>query len=109
MLSSYDFRLMWRSGADLPLTLTLARTRRDDGERDHDGRDRLAGRAIRGAQRLRRLDSCGKAGKSSGERGNEMRPNNSSIAALHVPAHAGQACAFSLASKTTAKTTTKTV
>ncbi|ASY58650.1 hypothetical protein SS05631_c37380 [Sinorhizobium sp. CCBAU 05631] len=38
-----------------------------------------------------------------------MRPNNSSIAALHVPAHAGQACAFSLASKTTAKTTTKTV
>jgi hypothetical protein len=39
-----------------------------------------------------------------------MRPNGASIAALNFPAQsAGQIRYFSLASKTTAKTTTKTV
>ncbi|PST17485.1 hypothetical protein C7U60_20720 [Mesorhizobium plurifarium] len=38
-----------------------------------------------------------------------MRPNGSSIAVLNMPAHAGLISHFSLASKTTAKTTTKTV
>ncbi|XEN32528.1 hypothetical protein M728_003125 [Ensifer sp. WSM1721] len=39
-----------------------------------------------------------------------MRPNGASIAALNLPAQsAGRVSHFSLASKTTAKTTTKTV
>ncbi|MQX16716.1 hypothetical protein GHK62_18690 [Sinorhizobium terangae] len=38
-----------------------------------------------------------------------MRPNGPSIAALILPVPAGEARHFSLASKTTAKTTTKTV